>query len=182
MTENPQDQPAEGEQQRYSGQPSPESSADKYPSGPPPAAPYSDQPSSGQPDSGQPAPPPQAPAYQPVYGQAPVSPSDARMWALLANLSGFLFNIVGPLVIYLIYKDRDPFIRRHSAQALNFQIMIAIVAVVGSILTATLIFAIVGIPLLIAAGICWIIFPIMGAIAANRGEPYDYPLVPQMIT
>jgi uncharacterized Tic20 family protein len=104
------------------------------------------------------------------------------MWAMLAQLSGFVLNVIGPLVIYLIYKDRDPFIRRHSAQALNFQIMVAIASIIGSILTATIVFAIIGIPLLIAVGICWIIFPIMAAIAANKGEPYEYPLIPQMVT
>ncbi len=150
MTQNPQDQPTEGEQP-YSGQPPP----------PPP-------------------PPGQAPAYgQPAYGQqAPVSPSDARMWALFANLGGIIFYFIAPLVIYLIYKDRDPFIRRHAAQALNFQIIAAIAYLISGILTIVLI----GFPLLLAVFVCWILFPIMGAIAANKGEPYNYPLIPQMVT
>ena len=159
MTENPQDQPTEGGHQQYSGQPPP----------PPPAQP----PAYGPPAYGQ------APAYgQPAYGQAPVSPSDARMWALIANLGGFLFYFIAPLVIYLIYKDRDPFIRRHAAQALNFQIMVVIGAVISGILSIV----IIGFATGLAVFICWIIFPIMGAIAANKGEPYDYPLIPQMIT
>jgi uncharacterized protein len=151
MTQNPQDQPDEGGQQPYSQQPPP----------PPPPPP---------PAYGQPA---------PGYGQAaPVSPSDARMWALLAQLAGFITSFVGALVIYLIYKDRDPFIRRHAAQALNFQIIIAIAYVVSTVL----IFVLIGIPLLLAVGVCWIVFPILGAIAANKGEDYSYPLIPQMIT
>jgi len=48
------------------------------------------------------------------------------MWAMIANLGGFLFYFIAPLVIYLIFKDRDPFIRRHAAQALSFQIIAAI--------------------------------------------------------
>ena len=159
MTENPQDQPAEGGQQWQPGQPS-----------------------SGEPYSGQPAPPPpppQAPAYgQPVYGQTPVSPSDARMWALFANLGGIFFMFVPSLVIYLIYKDRDPFIRRHATQALNFQIILTIVYVVSLPLM------LIGIGLLtsFAAGIACLVFSILAAIAANRGEAYDYPLIPQMVT
>jgi len=158
MTENPLDQPTEGE------------------------PPYSGQPSSGQPPySGQPAPPPPPPppgqpqAYS--QPQAPVSASDARMWALFANLGGIFFSFVAPLVIYMIYKDRDPFIRRHATQALNFQIMLAIAYFVSFILT----FVIIGIFTFMALAVCAIVFPILASVAANKGEPYDYPLIPQMI-
>src|ERR1035437_2236674 len=160
MTENPTDQPAEGEQP-YSGQPSPAQ------------PPYSVQPT--------PPPPPPPPSQPQGYTQptpAVVTPSEARMWALLANLSGFLFYFIGPLVVYLIYKDRDPFIRRHAAQALNFQIIVAI----GYVISGVLIFIFVGFLTGLAIFVCWIIFPIMAAIAANKGESYDYPLIPQMVT
>jgi len=156
MTENPQDQPAEGGQQPYSGQPS-----------------------SGEPAL-PPPPPPPAPSYQPQpYGQAqaPVSASDARMWALLANLGGIFFSFVAPLIVYVIYKDRDPFVRRASAQALNFQIILAIGYFISFILT----FVIIGIFTFAALVVCWIVFPILAAVAANKGENYDYPLVPQMV-
>jgi len=158
MTENPLDQPAEGE-----------------------------QPNSGQqPYSRQPAPPPPPPPGQPQgyvqpqpYGnaQAPVSASDARMWAMLANLGGIFFNFVAPLIVYVIYKDRDPFVRRASAQALNFQIILAIGYFISFILT----FVIIGIFTFIALGVCSIVFPILAAVAANKGEDYDYPLIPQMV-
>ena len=169
MTENPQDRPVEGGQQPYSGQPAA-------------GEPYPGQSPSQQPGHSQPAPPPPAPpgpAYnQQTYGQVPVSPSDARLWAMLAELSGFLFYAIGPLVLYLIYKDRDPFIRRHAAQALNFQIMVLIGALISLVLSLIFIGILTGLAVFVA----WIVFPIMGAIAANRGEPYDYPLIPQMIT
>jgi uncharacterized protein len=160
MTENPQDQPTEGGQQPYPGQPS-----------------------SGEPYSGQPAPPPppppQAPAYgQSNYAQAPVSPSDARMWAMFAALGGIVIYFVAPLVIYLMYKDRDPFIRRHAAQAMNFQIIIGIIEIVSIPLWIVLI----GFATTFLAGLAFYIFSILAAIAANRGEPYDYPFIPQMIT
>lgn len=119
----------------------------------------------------------QASAYgQPA--QAPVSPSDARMWSLLAHIGGLLTTFIAPLVIYLIYKDRDPFIRRHSAQALNFQIIIAI----GYFVSSLLIFVFIGLltyPLLF---ILSVVFSIMAAMAANKGEEYTYPMVPQMVT
>ena len=149
MTENPQDPSAQSDQPQ------------QQPYVAPPPPPIGDQ----------------APAYgQPA--QAPVSPSDARMWSLLAHVGGIFFSFVAPLVIYLVYKDRDPFIRRHSAQALNFQIILAIVYVVSSVLT----FIIIGIFTWLAAAICAVVFGIMAAVAANKGEEYTYPLVPKMIT
>ena len=100
------------------------------------------------------------------------------MWALLANILGIFFSFVAPLVVYLIYKDRDPFIRRHATQALNFQIIVLI----GYFVSSLLIFLIIGFFTGLAVFVCSILFPILAAVAANKGEPYDYPLIPQMVT
>ena len=100
------------------------------------------------------------------------------MWSLLAHVGGIFFGFVPALIIYVIYKDRDPFVRRHATQALNFQIIIAIAYIVSSIL----IFVIIGIFTFIAAGIASLVFSIMAAMAANKGEEYTYPMVPQMVT
>jgi uncharacterized Tic20 family protein len=99
------------------------------------------------------------------------------MWALLANLGGIFFSFVAPLIVYVIYKDRDPFVRRASAQALNFQIILAIAYFVSFILF----FVIIGFFTFIAFAVCSIVFPILAAVAANKGEDYDYPLIPQMV-
>lgn len=152
MTENPQDRFGEGGSQPYSGQPTP----------PPPPPP----------------PPGPAPGYGPPMQPGVVSPSDARMWSLFAHLGGIFFGFVPALVIYLIYKDRDPFIRRHSAQALNFQIVATIAYAISWVLLVVLI----GLLLLPAVGIAVLVFSILAAIAANKGEDYTYPLVPQMIS
>ena len=160
MTDYPQDQPAEGEQ-RYSGQPPPPPQPSQTPPPPPP--------------------PGQAPTYSggQAYGQqAPVSPSDARLWATLANILGIFFSFIAPLVVYLIYKDRDPFIRRHSTQALNFQIFVLI----GYIASGILSIVIIGIFTGLAVFICSIVFPILASIAANKGEEYTYPYIPQLVT
>jgi hypothetical protein len=100
------------------------------------------------------------------------------MWALFANLGGIFFSFIPPLVIYLIYKDRDPFIRRHATQALNFQIIVAIAEIVSVVLMIVLI----GFLTLAAVVVCAIVFPIIASIAANKGEEYTYPFIPQMVT
>lgn len=157
MTENPQDQTSMPQQP--DAVPPPPPTAD-----PPPA--YSQVPAYGQ-----------APAYS-QQGQAPVSPSDARMWSLFAHLGGVFLSFLVPLVIYLVYKDRDPFVRRHAAQALNFQIILAIIYFVSSLLIIVL----VGLVMLPAAFIASVVFSIMAAIAANDGREYTYPLTPKMIS
>ena len=147
MTENPQDPSAQSDQ---------------------PQQPYAAQP-----------PPPMA-GQVPVYGyqaQPPVSPSDARMWSLFAHLGGTFLSFLVPLVIYLVFKDRDPFIRRHSAQALNFHITIAIVYIIS----IPLMLILIGFFTFFAAAICALVFTIMAAVAANDGREYTYPLTPKMI-
>jgi uncharacterized Tic20 family protein len=100
------------------------------------------------------------------------------MWAMFAQIGGILFSFVGPLVVYLMYKDRDPFVRRHAVQSLNFQIILAIAYFASFILT----FLIIGFVTWAAAAVCGLVFPIMAAIAANKGEEYTYPYIPQMVT
>ncbi|WP_260852537.1 DUF4870 domain-containing protein [Curtobacterium pusillum] len=113
---------------------------------------------------------PQYPAgYQPPQ---PMSPEDQRLWATLTHIGGIFFNFIVPLVAYLVLRDRGGFIREHTRVALNFHITMAIAYVVAGILTVVLIGAL----LLPVIGILTIIFGIMAAVAANRGEFYRYPL------
>ena len=81
-------------------------------------------------------------------------------------------------MIYLVYKDRDPFIRRHAAQALNFQIIATIAYIVSGVLK----FVFIGYPHVVRRLICSVVFSIMAAMAANKGEEYTYPLTPKMIS
>ena len=124
---------------------------------------------------------PPPPGQRPVYGQqpqAPVSPSDARMWSMFAHLGGTFLSFFVPLGIYLAFKDRDPFIRGHSAQALNFHITLFIVYLVS----IPLILILVGIFTIIAAAICAVVFSIIAAIAANDGREYTYPLAIRFVS
>jgi uncharacterized Tic20 family protein len=99
------------------------------------------------------------------------------MWSMFAHLGGMFLSFFVPLVIYLVYKDRDAFIRGHAAQAMNFQITIAVIYLVS----IPLVFVIIGIFTFLAAAICSLVFTIMATIAANDGRAYSYPLTPKMI-
>jgi uncharacterized Tic20 family protein len=115
-------------------------------------------------------PPPPANPYQQSGGQ--LSPSDEKLWATLIHIGGIFFSFVPALVGYLVLKDKGPFVREHTATALNFQITMAIAYVVGIITT----FIVIGIFILIAVWVVTIVFSIIAAVKANQGQPYTYPL------
>ena len=65
----------------------------------------------------------------------PTSDEAGKTPALLAHLGGLLgAGFVVSLVVYLIYKDKNPFARRHAAEALNFQLTFLIVWIGGFVL------------------------------------------------
>ena len=115
-------------------------------------------------------------------GPSQLSPADERTWSIAAHLSPFLASLIGlpflgPLVIYLVFRDRGPFVRHHAAQALNFQIIVMIALVVFGLLSL----ALIGIPFLIATGVAAIVFQIVAAVEANNGKWYRYPLTPDWV-
>ncbi|WP_314101454.1 DUF4870 domain-containing protein [uncultured Frigoribacterium sp.] len=136
---------------------------------------WGQQPGQGQPGYGQ---QPGQPGYgqQPGYGapQAPqpLRPEDEKLWATLIHVGGILLSFVAPLVGYLVLKDRGPFVREHSRVALNFQITMVIAYVIGGATS----FLGIGVLITLAAAIVVIVFGIIAALAANRGEYYKYPL------
>lgn len=107
----------------------------------------------------------------------PLSPSDERLWATLIHVGGIFFGFIPALVGYLVLKDRGAFIRAHTQTALNFQLTMLIGYIVGYITT----FIFIGFLVLAAVGIVILIFSIIAAIAANKGEQYSYPLTIQFI-
>lgn len=114
---------------------------------------------------------------QPPYGGAPqpsqpLSPSDEKLWATLVHVGGIFIGFWSSLIGYLILKDRGPFVRAHTATALNFQLTLVIAEIVGWITT----FILIGFLILGAVYIVRIIFSIIAAVAANKGDWYTYPL------
>jgi uncharacterized Tic20 family protein len=115
---------------------------------------------------------PPPPPTNPYAVVTPMSPSDEKLWATLVHIGGILFGFLPALIGYVVLKDRGPFIREHTATALNFQITAAIVAIVSIPLS----FVIIGFFLLMAVAVLIVVFSILAAIAANNGQPYTYPL------
>ncbi|MEO6309559.1 MAG: DUF4870 domain-containing protein [Leifsonia sp.] len=118
------------------------------------------------------------PTNYPTQGQVPMNPDDEKLWATLTHLGGIIFGVLPALIGYLVLKDRGPFVRAHTATALNFQITLLLAYVVGWL---TLIF-VLGFFILAAAWVVSIVFGIMAALAANKGQPYVYPLAIRFVT
>jgi len=124
--------------------------------------------------------PPPPPPSDPVT----VGPSaEERQWATFAHLSALaglvmpFGSIIGPLVIWLIKKDTMPFVNDQGKEALNFNITVAIAAIVCGLLCIVLI----GFLLLPVLVILWLVFVIVGTIKANEGTLYRYPFALRLI-
>jgi len=110
-------------------------------------------------------------------GQPSEVSQSAKNMAVLCHLLGFFTCFIGPLVIWLIKKDDDPFIDQQGKEALNFQITVTIAYVVGGVLSVICI----GLLILAAVGILDIIFVIMACVASSKGEAYRYPVSIRLI-
>lgn len=122
-------------------------------------------------------PPPPQP-YAAVPGPAPMNPADEKLWATLTHVGSLFFGFLVPLIGFLVLKDRGPFVRAHTATALNFQLTLLIAYLVGWILA----FVLIGFFILAAAGIVALVFSIIAAVKANQGELWQYPLTIRFIS
>ena len=106
-------------------------------------------------------------------------PEDQRTLALITHLSGIVLGFIVPLIIWLVNKDQQgkDFINDQSKEALNFQITLLIVYVIGIVLSIILIGALIN----FAAWIACIVFSIIGGLKANSGEAYRYPFAIRLI-
>jgi uncharacterized protein len=108
----------------------------------------------------------------------PHADESERLYSTFTHLSLLTFHVLMPvvpaLVMWLIKRDRSPFIEDHGRETVNFQLSL-------------LIYALVVVPVigLLTCGVGWILYVplyalaivgmIMGAVAAHRGEYFRYP-------
>jgi hypothetical protein len=146
------------------------------PGGQPP--PYNPPPYGQQPPYGQ---PPQQPPYGGGYGPVPGNSGagDDRTWLLVAHFGGAAGALVGagtlgwiaPLVAMLSRGPQSPYVRAEAVKALNFQLVISIVAVVCWVLSCLVITWLIA----IVATILGILFGVIAGAKASNGEQYNYP-------
>lgn len=123
-------------------------------------------------------PPPPA-GYNGYSAQPPLSPQDEKLWSTLTHVLGIFFGWISALIIFLVFKDRGPFIKQHSTTELNFQITVVLAYVAATIL-AVVTFGILSI-LFFPIWVVQIVFGILAAVKSNQGQPYEYPLAIKFI-
>ncbi|NNG34522.1 DUF4870 domain-containing protein [Nakamurella aerolata] len=112
-----------------------------------------------------------------------LSPAEERTWMVLAHLSapiaailtaGWL-SLLGPLIVWALFKNRSAKVRQAAASAFNFNLAFWMLYLVGWIL----VFTVIGIP--VALLIWAVIFVVslvchlIGVVRALNGEVYRYP-------
>lgn len=113
----------------------------------------------------------------------PSSSVDANQYSMFIHLSQFLGLLTGigllvPVILWLIKKDESTVIDNNGKIVINWILSFLIYAVCAGILCVI----VIGIPLLIALGICDFIFIILGSLKASSGELWKYPLSIQFFT
>ena len=129
---------------------------------------------------------------------------EERNWSMLLHLSALtsivtsgLGGILGPLIVWLIFRGKSDMVDFHGKRALNFQISFLIYFIVlfaamipffiigiiagekDEIVTgfwATLILLIASALLMVVSSIVWLIWTIVAAVRASRGDPPGYIL------
>lgn len=107
-------------------------------------------------------------------------------WAMLGYLGAIFLSaiLLGPLfpaLIWLVRRDKSPFLRYHVSRALNLTLTGLLYAVscaiVGGMLALDTVYValFVAVPLLFILWLVLLKYLIRGALAAQRGEPYDLP-------
>ena len=120
-----------------------------------------------------------------VPPQKPVPPSslglteEERTWGMLAHISPLIAGLValpflGPLVVWMMYKEKSEFVTDQAKESLNFQIAVLIA---GLVCAATC----VGLVLLPVVLIGALVYQIIAAMEANKGVWYRYPYTIRLI-
>lgn len=139
--------------------------------------------------------PPENPYANPTSTTQPLSPSDEKTWAILTHVLAIFFGFVSALVLFLLFKDRGPFVRAHVVTEWNFQLTITILdaiafvaifagtfgsiaasASTGTSVPPSLGWFLGGYFFILLTYLFRLIFCIVAAVAANRGTFYRIPL------
>jgi uncharacterized Tic20 family protein len=134
---------------------------------------------------------------EPTYRATPatMSAQQERTWGAISHAgavvamicsAGFL-GFLASIAVYVVHKDRGPFVRAHAANSINVQISMFIWLVVATVLYVVLGIVTLGIgfviflpvflvPLVVAG-----ILHVIGAVKAYNGEWWNPPMTPQFV-
>jgi uncharacterized Tic20 family protein len=119
------------------------------------------------------------PPQKPVMTSGLGLTDEERTWGMLAHISPFIAGIaglpfLGPLVVWMIYKEKSEFVSDQAKESLNFQLTVLIAIL---IFTATCV-GIIVLPVIVIGAL---VYQIIAAMEANKGVLYRYPYTIRMI-
>jgi uncharacterized Tic20 family protein len=88
-------------------------------------------------------------------------------------------GFVPPLVLWLVFRGRGPFLEHHAKESLNFQLASLLALVVSGVLVVVT-FGLAS-PVLFGLLVVWVVLGVLAAVAASRWEWYRYPLTIRFI-
>jgi uncharacterized Tic20 family protein len=94
---------------------------------------------------------------------------------MIAHLSAFVPIVgflLGPLVIWITWRERSAFVASQAKEALNFNLTVSIAALV----CGALVLLGIGVPLLVALFLAWLGCTLLAAIRASEGIDFRYPV------
>ena len=103
-----------------------------------------------------------------------MAPQTEKSWAIASHLLAIPLEFFAPLIGYLLFNGKGPFISHHVRESLNFGITMLLSVVVLAI-------SIIGWLLLWLPPVIWIIFRIIAAFKTSQGEFYKYPLTLRIV-
>ncbi len=89
--------------------------------------------------------------------------SEDRNLATICHIVAFFTYFIMPLIVWQMNKDKSKFLSEHAKEALNFQITLTIYYLVGCLIFPVVL-------------VYEIVYVVLAAHAASRGELYRIPL------
>ena len=102
------------------------------------------------------------------------------MYIQLSAFAGYIIplgSVIVPVILWMIWREKDPYIDEMGREAANFQLSMILYYIISFILC----FIIIGFFLITAALIFHLTFIIIGCIQTSRGASYRYPMIIRFI-
>jgi uncharacterized Tic20 family protein len=124
-------------------------------------------------------------ALPPPQVLAPTASADDRNYAAMTHVatvaaavfSGGFLDIIVPAIAYVMFKDKGDFLKNHVKHQLNFQLTnLLVLAVALGVSAVTFgVGLLVAIPAIVFFFVTDVVCSIRAALAASRGEGYEFP-------
>lgn len=120
---------------------------------------------------------------EPAIDESSPPSSEEKNWAMLCHLGAFggfvlpFGNVFVPLAIWLLKKDSSGFVDAHGKEVVNFQITLTGILA----LCAVLYLLLIGFMFHLIFVLFGVVVTVLGAIKAQNGERYRYPLTWRLV-